>query len=156
MPAKVVCPSCHMSLNAPDDLLGQTVKCEECGQTFTARAPARPRPEPAGPGREKSRFRRRPDDDEDADDRPRPSRRTSRYEDDEDDRPRRRVKKKGSNALPFILAGGGLVLFVLLAAGVGLYLLVSSKGKRADATAPPAGNSAPQLAPLPAAAPLPN
>ena len=60
MPAKVVCPSCHMSLNAPDDLLGQTVKCEECGSTFTARAPARPRSESAGPDRgAKPRYRRR-------------------------------------------------------------------------------------------------
>src|SRR5687768_9807571 len=116
MPAKVVCPSCHMSLDAPDDLLGQMVKCEECGSTFTARAPARPRREPAesDPG-PKSRYRRRDDDDDDDVDRRRPRKASRIADDDEDDRRRRRAKK-GTNTLPFILAGSGLVFFVLLAA----------------------------------------
>lgn len=156
MSVKVVCPSCHISLDAPNDLLGETVKCEECGTTFTARAPARPRSESAEPARaSKARSRRIDDDDEDDDHRPR---RSSRRDDDDDDRPRRRSsKKKGNSALPFLLAGGGLVFFVLLVGGVGLYFLFGRMSKSATAPASaPAVNNAGAFAPLPAAAPLPN
>lgn len=145
MPAKVVCPTCHISLNAPDDLLGQSVRCEECGTTFTARAPA------------KSRRR---DDEDDDDRRPRRSKSSSRFEDDDaDDRPRRRPRKKaaGSGALPFVLAGGGLVLFVLIGVGVGLYFVFAGSKKPDGQPFQPAANNNPGgFAPLPAAAPLPN
>jgi hypothetical protein len=137
MPVKVICPKCETSLNAPEDLLGQTVKCEECGSTFTARAPARSRAESDEPSRSKYPSRR--DDDEDEDD-------------DDDRRPRRRsVRKKGSSPVPYILAGGGLVFFVLLIVGLGLYFMLrvtKSEAANAPVAAQPA-NRPNGFAPLP-------
>jgi predicted Zn finger-like uncharacterized protein len=49
MPILVSCPSCARQLRVPDDLLGRSVKCPDCGTTFQAAAegPAAAVPAPA-------------------------------------------------------------------------------------------------------------
>jgi hypothetical protein len=104
MPARVRCPTCETALTAPDEVLGSTVRCEACGQQFTAKAPP---------------SRRRLDDDE----YDRPARRP-RFEDEDDedddfDRPRarRRVRpRRRTNAAPFVFAG---IVFLGLAGAIG-------------------------------------
>ena len=82
----ISCPKCERQLRVPDDLIGQSVKCPSCSETFTAELPRR---EPPPPSTTSSRPSSRPRDDEDED---RPSRRPPRrYDTDDDyDRPSRR------------------------------------------------------------------
>ncbi len=81
----ISCPKCDRQLRVPDDLLGQSVKCPSCGETFTAELPQR---EPPAPPPTPSRPSSRPRDDYEDD---RPSRRPPRRDDyDDDDRPSRR------------------------------------------------------------------
>jgi hypothetical protein len=116
-------------LNIPDDVAGHVVQCTGCTATFTAPAVATPmmaRPvvaKPAPAARFGSRTTNRFDD---LDDPVRPRRR--RRDDDDsdlDDRPIRKKKprKKGESILPFVLAGGGLILVVLIGLGFGAYYL---------------------------------
>lgn len=150
MTVKVVCPSCHIALDAPENILGQTVKCEECGSTFTARASARPKNRDEDrPTRSRSRIR-----DDDDDDRPRRSSRRRDDDDDDDDfdtpRPKRRnTKKKGASPLPYILAGGFLLLFILVAGGVGAYLVFGSSSTQTNQPPVANNNNAMGFAPMP-------
>lgn len=36
MPVQTTCPKCSQKLRVPDDLVGQSVKCPQCGHIFTA------------------------------------------------------------------------------------------------------------------------
>jgi predicted Zn finger-like uncharacterized protein len=65
----ISCPKCDRQLRVPDDLLGQSVKCPGCSETFTAEAP-KTEPPPSS----------RPRDDDPPSRRPPP-----RREDEEDD-----------------------------------------------------------------------
>lgn len=39
MPEQIRCPSCAVALRLPESLLGSSVKCPKCGNTFTAELP---------------------------------------------------------------------------------------------------------------------
>jgi predicted Zn finger-like uncharacterized protein len=56
MASVIVCPECDKQLKVPDEVLGKKIRCKDCGNTFTAKAPAkasRPAGRPAGgPGPE--------------------------------------------------------------------------------------------------------
>lgn len=97
MSVRLTCPECDVAFQVPEDLLGKTLRCRHCGETFRAKAPkaqADPRDDD-----EKPRSRRRAvegDEDDEADDRP----------------ARKKAKKKSS--LPFVL---GVVAALVLAGG---------------------------------------
>src|SRR5262245_18490898 len=118
MPEIVNCPKCERKLKVPDTLIGQSVRCPTCGETFTATlsapAPSRPapapeeEPPPERPRESSSRGRalvRRSRDQEDDDD-----------DDDRDDRPRRRRSRYRSDLTPhrgtLILVLGIMSFFV--------------------------------------------
>ena len=48
MPVQLICPNlrCRKFLSVPDDVRGQTVKCNHCGTNF--RVPLPRKPQPAG------------------------------------------------------------------------------------------------------------
>jgi hypothetical protein len=99
MPQFVSCPKCGRRARVPDTLIGKSVKCPGCTETFTAAASPPPAPtkkeadsgedievvgdekgeHPGEEGRDEERRRRLDDDDED---------------DEEEDRPRKRKKKR--------------------------------------------------------------
>ncbi len=105
MDIKIRCPNCETKLVVVDDLVGQSVLCEECDKTFIVEAP-RTAALPAGKPRKSAR--READDDGDTE-----------YEFD-DDRPIRRKPRAKPNALVPMIFGGSLVLAILLVA-VGLF-----------------------------------
>ena len=122
MSVKLRCPQCNTTLTAPDDILGQTVRCEECDGTFTAKTSSR-RPqvvdEDDAPRRpSKSNSRRLANDDDDDDD-----------DDDEFDRPRkkRKPKKNSTNAAPFIFGGLLIGFFAIIVVVLGYYFIRSPK-----------------------------
>ena len=41
MSVKLLCPECESISTAPDEILGETVRCEECNSLFTAKIPIR-------------------------------------------------------------------------------------------------------------------
>lgn len=84
----ISCPKCERQLRVPDDLLGQSVKCPSCSETFTAALAKKESPPPSAPSRPSSRVR----DDDDEDRRPARKRPSRRDDDDDDDnrRPSRR------------------------------------------------------------------
>jgi hypothetical protein len=78
----IICANCKRQLQVPDQYLGQTVQCPECGNRFVASASAvsvAPAPPPAGPDSRGTARPPRYDDDDDT----RPRRR--RFDDDDDD-----------------------------------------------------------------------
>ncbi len=79
----ISCPKCDRQLRVPDDLLGQSVKCPGCSETFTAEASKTEPPPPSS----------RPRDDDDP-----PSRRPAPRRDDYDDDDRR--PKRSRNLAP--------------------------------------------------------
>jgi predicted Zn finger-like uncharacterized protein len=81
----ISCPKCDRQLRVPDDLLGQSVKCPSCDETFTAQLPRKEPPPSSSPSRTSARAR---DDDDDRPSRRRPIRRDD--DDDDYDRPSRR------------------------------------------------------------------
>jgi hypothetical protein len=89
----IICSNCQRKLQVPDQYLGQTVQCPECGQMFVASATtvsaAPPSADPYSGGAARPAKLRGVEDDED--DYPKPRRR--RFEDDDDyddfDRPPR-------------------------------------------------------------------
>ena len=117
MPNLITCPDCSRSLQVPDELLGQQVKCPSCGATFTgAAAPPtaieedRPWPASENSARKRPTVRRKRDRDYDDD-----------YDDDPDDdfedRPRRRRRRdfaphRGSAVL--VLGIVGLFVFPII------------------------------------------
>ncbi|MFL5339960.1 MAG: hypothetical protein ACJ8F7_07405 [Gemmataceae bacterium] len=70
MPLVVECPSCGRKLKVPDELMGKSVRCADCANTFVAEKPRSADPPPAP-----VRVR----DDEYEDDRPRRSRRRDSF-----------------------------------------------------------------------------
>lgn len=139
MSIKLVCPDCSRALFAPEEVLGETVKCEHCGATFTARAGAKAKVADPPP-------RREPD--------PEPvkstARRKSRDDDDDDPQPRRKAARvrKGTNPLPFLLAGGGLALFALAVCG-GVFAVLWTQTRNSN----PQTSTGPNISPLPNQAP---
>lgn len=103
MDIKIRCPNCRTKLIVEDDLVGQSVLCEECDKPFTVEAP---RPTVASERGEPRKSR-------DADDT------DFEYEFD-DDRPIRRKPRAKPNALAPMIFGGSLVLAIVLVA-VGLF-----------------------------------
>ena len=87
------CPKCERQLRVPDELIGQSVKCPSCGETFTAELSKK---EPPPPSSSPSRPTPRPRD-EDEDDRPSRRRPIRRDDDDydEDRRSRRLTPHRG-------------------------------------------------------------
>jgi predicted Zn finger-like uncharacterized protein len=83
MPIVISCPACTKQLRVPETLLGKSVRCPNCQNTFTAEGPAEAPPsEPAGDDAEmQSKARESPRlperDEERDDDLPRRSRRSS-------------------------------------------------------------------------------
>jgi hypothetical protein len=145
MPISIACPSCSAKLKAPDSSGGKSIKCPKCGEAVRVpvaddvdEAEETPRKRPAS----------RVDDD---DERPR----RKRTEDDDDDRPRRRKRpsEKSSAMMPILIAGG-LGLLVLVAAGIGLAMWLSSNSEPKNAgnpaVAPPAvlPNTGPVVPPV--------
>ncbi|HEY7314383.1 MAG TPA: hypothetical protein VH643_33855 [Gemmataceae bacterium] len=147
MPIRTKCPSCKTALGAPDGPPGQRVRCPFCGTAFTVKEAA-PEVVPVQPPPKQMLQR-------DADLRSAPPRR-------EAPPPRReRVEPevaRKSSALPVgLLIGGGvgvLGLFLLLAGGIALALLLKSSGSSpqtsaksvvAQANEPPRGD--PQAVP---------
>jgi len=47
MPIQISCPSCAKQLRVPEDLLGKSVRCPNCQNTFTAEEPGTPSPPPS-------------------------------------------------------------------------------------------------------------
>jgi predicted Zn finger-like uncharacterized protein len=79
------CPRCDRQLRVPDELIGESVKCPNCDETFTAAAASN------GPAAGLSdRPSSRPRDDEPAPSRRPPRRRDDDYDDDDDRVSRRR------------------------------------------------------------------
>ena len=144
MSVKLRCPQCNTTLTAPNEIIGQTVRCEECEATFTAKKPA-----------QRSQV-------VDANEAPaRPSntntRRLADEEDDEDDRPRkkRRQKKSSTNAAPLIFGGLLAMSLIVVVLFLGYYFVRSPKSaqQQAATNTPPAAMQpifpANQFAPLP-------
>ncbi len=114
MDIRIRCPHCETKLVVGDDLLGQSVRCEECGQAFPVEAPVAARSEertttPA------PRRRREPVESDDGDD----DRTIDGYAFD-DDRPIRRRPRAKPNALAPLVFGASLAVTMLLVA-VGLF-----------------------------------
>src|SRR5947209_20560053 len=104
MPSIISCPSCQKQLKVPDELIGKSVKCPGCKETFTAQAlskssAAPPREEVVEKPRKKAAPP--PDDEEDDDEAPRKpvKRRAADEDEDEDERPSQRVKRRGGGPM---------------------------------------------------------
>lgn len=122
MDIKISCPHCETKLVVEDELVGQSVLCEECDKMFTVEAP---RPvSPLSVARRKPRVE--DDDDRDAE-----------YEFD-DDRPIRRKPRAKPNALVPMIFGGSLVFVVLLIA-VGLFFAFGFDSTGTSTTPVPVG-----------------
>jgi predicted Zn finger-like uncharacterized protein len=81
------CPKCERQLRVPDELLGESVKCPSCSETFTAALPTNGMPSKVSSSKANPPP---PDDDDD-----RPSRRRSiRRDDDDDDDEDRRSRRR--------------------------------------------------------------
>jgi predicted Zn finger-like uncharacterized protein len=89
----ISCPKCERQLRVPDDLLGQSVKCPSCSETFTAELSKKESPPPPISS---SRPATRPRDDDDD----RPSRRRPSRRDDDDDDDYRRPGRGRTNLSP--------------------------------------------------------
>jgi predicted Zn finger-like uncharacterized protein len=68
MPMSVRCPGCYERFTIPDDVVGKTIRCKKCEETFKAK----PDDEEKRTVK-KTRYSEDEDDDDDADDRPRRS-----------------------------------------------------------------------------------
>jgi predicted Zn finger-like uncharacterized protein len=63
----ITCPKCERSLRVPDDLIGQSVKCPSCGETFTAKIGGKVSSRPPEEERPSRRVPRRDDDEDNGD-----------------------------------------------------------------------------------------
>jgi predicted Zn finger-like uncharacterized protein len=101
MDIRIRCPHCDSKLVVDDDLIGQSVRCEECQRPFAVEMPE-------APAASAPRRRRPRADDDDPDERS-----IDDYEFD-DDRPIRRKPRVKPNALAPVVFGASLVLVMLL------------------------------------------
>jgi uncharacterized Zn finger protein (UPF0148 family) len=111
----IKCPECQKPLQVPEDLLGTTVQCPECKNTFTASATGSGAPpadaEPPADKKPRVKKRSRPEIDEDDDD------------DDDDrrdmniDRRRREKPSKVTSLGVMALIGGIEAILVFLIGG---------------------------------------
>jgi predicted Zn finger-like uncharacterized protein len=76
----ISCPKCERQLRVPDDLLGESVKCPSCSETFTAALPKNDAPSKISNNKANT-----PPPDDDEEDRPSRRRPIRRDEDDDDD-----------------------------------------------------------------------
>src|SRR5438094_8007416 len=98
MPEHVFCPHCTKRLRVPDHLLGRTVKCPGCANSFLAAVGGAPPADEPRP-RDEAAFTERParrSAETDADDEPQRDQADWDEEDDdyEPDRPRRRRRRR--------------------------------------------------------------
>src|SRR5438876_2352064 len=108
------CPSCETQLRAAEEKRGSQIRCPKCQAVFkvpsgSAAAKKRRPDDDDSDARFADRPVRRPQsryDDED-EDVPRRSGRSRDDDDDYEDEPRRRSREKKGSALPWILAGSG-------------------------------------------------
>jgi predicted Zn finger-like uncharacterized protein len=129
------CPSCNRKLRVPENLLGKSVRCPECKETFTVHAsgdesaaatgvttrPAPAQPPPLSDDDDNERRGRRYEDPEEDDDR------DSRDEEEQDgyeDRRSRGKRRRSRNreAAASAVAGPGIALMIL----GGLALLIAA------------------------------
>ena len=137
MSVQLTCPECRAKLTVSESLLGKTLRCKSCGETFKARA----RAESADDEADRPRRRRQSEDE----DKPRPSRRAEaasepprrasrRAEDDEDDeeevdeRPARKAGKKRKAKRSSALYIVGVAVAFLVAAGAIAAVVMSRPG----------------------------
>jgi hypothetical protein len=123
-------------LKVPDELIGKSVKCPGCKETFTAQVPSRPAPAPAQEEiAEKPRKRATPPPEEEEEEPRRPVRRRDDDEDEEDDRPSRR-RRRGPMAPhrgTMILVLGILSLVVFQPLGIAAWIMGNNDIKEIDA-----------------------
>src|SRR6266478_5869515 len=102
MPSIISCPSCQKQLKVPDELIGKSVKCPGCKETFTAQTMSKSSPAPAREDvMEKPRKKAAPPPDDEEDEAPRKAvKRRAADDDDDDDRPSQRVKRSGGPMAP--------------------------------------------------------
>src|SRR5260370_10608228 len=81
MPSVITCPSCQKQLKVPDELIGRSVKCPGCKETFTAQVPSKSAPPPAEIAERPRKKSAPPPEDEDDD----PQRPVPHLHDDDDD-----------------------------------------------------------------------
>jgi predicted Zn finger-like uncharacterized protein len=133
MSVQLRCPECRTQLTVPESLLGKTLRCKSCGETFKAKAPSgsagsnRSRDERADEEADRPRRRQQPPPEE----RPRPDRRpepsarpprpASRRDEEEaeeaDERPTRKAGKKRRKKKSPVLYIVGVLIALLIAAG---------------------------------------
>jgi predicted Zn finger-like uncharacterized protein len=148
MPIRTKCPSCKTVLRAPDGPLGQRVRCPSCGDAFLLKEEAAPIPEvlPARPPAEKQWLQTSKST--------RPS--LPRHDALPPRRERRKpeVVRKSSGAPVALIVGicaGVFGLFVLIAGGIALALILRSSDDSASSTpaGQPMAQANPPLAPPP-------
>jgi predicted Zn finger-like uncharacterized protein len=106
MAIQTQCPSCSRKLRVPDELIGQSVKCPQCGHIFKAQLEGEPAPSQSKQSSEAFDLSEELEREE-----PLPPRRRRFEDDEEDDRPRRRY---------FEPHRGGLILTLGILAIVGI------------------------------------
>ena len=103
MPIQISCPSCSRQLRVPDNLIGQTVRCPTCQNTFTAAVEESAAPSPREEARPEPRSDYREEEPRREREEPRRSRRPR--DDDDDDRPRRRRDYKPHRGMLILILG---------------------------------------------------
>jgi predicted Zn finger-like uncharacterized protein len=96
----ITCPKCERQLRVPDDLIGQSVKCPSCGDTFTAKV--------GGGSSAKVSTRGAPRPRDEAEERP--SRRAARNDDDEGGGRRRQMAPHRGDTIQLL----GILAFFLV------------------------------------------
>jgi phage FluMu protein Com len=151
MPIAIQCPSCGVSLKAPDTVAGKRVKCPKCANLISVPATATEdlgfevvddepantiaRAKPVETKAKSVKAKPSEDDDDhyhDDDDRPRTKKR--RDDEDEEDPPRKvgrgkPAKKAGGIPLWIPITGGTVVLMLILCVGAALMLGGNVGGK---------------------------
>ena len=113
----VRCPKCREVIPVTESAGEQKIDCPACGDHFTVPGAARTNPSPAS-NRKSSSSRDRNDDRE---------KRRSRRDEDDDDRPRHREDVGGGGMVGLLVAGG--IGLLVLAVGFGLAIFFIFAGK---------------------------
>jgi HEAT repeat protein len=128
------CPECNKAYHLADTMLGKTVRCKQCAQTFTVKAPRNSRPEEEAEERPTGiRAERAPSMATAGED---GAPQTRRPRDEDDGGPARRLRKpqkSGSRLTLWLILGGG---GVLLLAGVLVLVLVLNRRSSSDPNIP--------------------